>query len=333
MRLRKAVGSVILSLFVALAGPLSVVTHAVDTAQGVQISPALVELNAAKGKTYTVNLRVMNVTNGDLTYSTSVEDFAAADETGTPQITDNSNLPTTASIKTWVSVESSFTLGAHKEKNVDAIVTIPSNAEAGGHYGVVRFSGSTPNVESTGVGLTASAAVLFLIKVDGTIVEKASMASFFTANNDGNQSSFFENSPITFVTRVQNDGNIHIKPVGSVELRDMFGNILSTMPVNNDKSNVLPSSIRRFEAQYDNTWMIGPYTADLTLGYGTTGQAITNTITFWVIPYKIILVVLLVLATIMFILKRMLRVYNRRIIEKHKNENSTKNKNKTKNKV
>lgn len=320
--LKRVIGPVMLSLFMVLVGPLSVTVNATDSAQGIQISPALVELNAAKGKTYIVNLHVMNVTSGELTYSTSVEDFTADGETGAPKIVDNSNLPTTASIKTWVSVESGFTLGSHKERNIDAIVTVPSNAEAGGHYGVVRFSGGTPNVESTGVGLTASAGVLFLIKVEGNIVEKANLASFFTANNDGKQNSFFENGPINFVTRIKNDGNIHVKPSGNIEVRDMFGNVVTTIPVNNKLSNVLPNSIRRFdEAKLNKAWMIGQYTANLTMGYGTKGQAITNTISFWVIPYKIILAVLLVLATAIFIISRLIKVYNRRIIEKAKNEN------------
>ena len=326
-RLKGVIGSVVLSLFLAFFGPLSVVTHATDTdAQGVQISPTKVELNATRGKTYTINLKAMNVTGGDLAYNTLIEDFTSANETGTPKIVKDGNLPDTASIKTWVSIESGFTLGAHKEKNVDAIVTVPNNAEAGGHYGVVTFSGSTPNIDTTGVGVTASAGVLLLIKVDGNIVEQASSASFFTANNDGKQNSFFESSPINFAVRIQNTGNVHVKPIGSIGITDIFGNSVGTIAVNDSKSAVLPNSIRRFDNSYDSKWMFGLYTANLTLGYGTTGQAITGTITFWVIPYKLILGVLLVFVTIIYILSRLIKVYNRRIIAKSKNETSKKNK-------
>ena len=60
--------------------------------------------------------------------------------------------------------------------------------------------------------------VLFLIKVDGNITEKADLAESFTANPDGKQSFFFENSPITFVTRFNNTGNVHVKPSGKIEL-------------------------------------------------------------------------------------------------------------------
>ncbi len=275
-------------------------------------------------------MNVTNVTLTKLVYSTSVNDFKAKDETGTPQILLDSTLPPTASIVSWVSTDSQFTLDSHQSKKVTAQIMVPINAEAGGHYGVLRFSGHAPDLSGTGVGLSASAGALILIRVAGDITESANLASFYTANN-GNQTSFFETPPIDFVTRIKNDGNIHVKPTGQVAVTDMFGNLVTTVPVNASESNVLPNSIRRFDDTYNSNWMIGMYTANLTLSYGTHGKAITNTITFWVIPYKLLLVCLLVLATLVFIASRLIKVYNRHIIAKAKNhENSPKNKKTTK---
>ena len=286
-----------------------------NAAQGIEISPALVELNGAKGGSYVINLTVTNVTATDLLYTVSVNDFTAKDESGTPQILLDSTLPESASIKGWVSAPSEFLLKSRESRKVTVQVTIPTNAEPGGHYGVVRFSGQAPNVESTGVGLSASAGTLLLIRVDGEIIEQATLSSFFTSLND-KQSSFFETSPISFVTRIQNTGNIHIKPVGSIEIKNAFGSIVSTIPLNAERSNVLPDSIRRFNTQYNEGWMIGYYTANLTLGYGTTGQAMTATISFWVIPYRLILATLLIVVTVGYILYRLVKVYNKRIIAK-----------------
>jgi hypothetical protein len=337
MRLSKIIFGLIAatSVFgVFLTSPVNAQAANANAAQGIQISPTLVELNAAKGKTYNIALTVTNVTASDLVYTSSLNDFNAADETGSPHIILDSKLPATASIVTWVATVPKFTLTAHKSMVVNAQITIPDNAEPGGHYGVLRFSGAAPEVESTGVGLSASAGVLILIRVDGTITEKANLASFYTSpTQNGKQGSFFENGPIWFVTRIQNEGNIHVKPVGNIEVRDMFGGLVANLPVNKDKSNILPNSIRRFDdAKLDKPWMIGLYTVNLTLGYGTTGQAITNTISFWVIPYKLILAILFVLVTIVFILKQMIRVYNKRITEKIRNEIKNQNKNHPKDK-
>lgn len=294
-----------------------------NAAQGIEISPALVELNATKGNTYNIVLNVKNITASALVYTSSIDDFVAADESGSPKIILDSQLPKAVSIKTWTNMIPQFTLQPRQNEIITAQIIVPDDAEPGGHYGVLRFSGSAPIIQDSGVSLSTSAGVLVLIKVDGEITEKASLASFYSAQNN-KQSFFFENGPIDFVTRIQNEGNIHIKPVGSIELHDMFGGLVSTLPVNDDKSNVLPSSIRRFDLQYNKDWMFGRYTADLTLGYGTTGQAITSTISFWVIPYRIILVGLFVLVTIIFILIRLIKVYNKHIIEKSKNETKTK---------
>jgi len=320
----------VLGIFVlgfAIINTLPVSAQVANAAQGMQLSPPSVELNAARGNTYTIKINVLNPTASDLMYSSSVEDFGApADESGTPTPILDSKLPATASVRTWISAVPVFTLRGGKSIDITAQITIPNNAEPGGHYGILRFSGVAPQVEGTGVGLTASAGVLILIRVDGAITEKADLASFYTSpTQNGKQSSFFENAPVWFIVRVKNEGNIHVKPVGNIEIRDMFGGLVKNLPVNNDKSNVLPSSIRRFdEAQYNNPWMVGLYTANLTLGYGTNGQAITNTISFWVIPYKIILAALLIFATVIYILSRLIRVYNRHIIEKAKNENKNK---------
>lgn len=286
--------------------------------QGVEISPALVEINTEKGNTYNVSVKVTNVTTADLDYIVTVEDFNSKDETGSPQVLIDSNLPESASIKSWVSSIDDFSLKTKEKRTVDFKITVPDNAEPGGHYGVLRFSGTDPQISGSGVGLSASAGTLLLIRVAGEIEETANIESFFTASGES-RTAFFENSPIKFVTRIKNTGNIHVKPVGSIEIKNMFGNIVETLPVNDSKGNVLPDSIRKFETSFDK-YTIGYYKATLTIGYGTTGQALVATASFWVIPYKIILVAIAALATLIYIMKNLIKAYNRRIIAKSKNE-------------
>ena len=56
--------------------------------------------------------------------------------------------------------------------------------------------------------------------------------------------------------RFENKGNVHVKPVGQIEIRDIFGNKVETLAVNEEKGNVLPLSIRRFQATLDRSWML-----------------------------------------------------------------------------
>lgn len=334
MRLTKNIlGFAVITLFLGLFSSMSVSaeTSSANSAQGIEVSPASVELNASPGKTYNVTLHIRNVTSSSMVYTSAVQDFDSSGETGSPHITINDKLPATASVRTWVGMIPKFTIGAQQQQIVNAQITVPDNAEPGGHYGVLTFSGTAPQLDSTGVGLSASVGVLMLMRVDGAITEKADLASFYTANRDGKQSFFFESSPISFVTRIKNTGNIHIKPSMNIEVRDMFGGVVKTIKANESSANVLPDSIRRFDSKMDKPWMFGMYTANMSAGYGTNGQAITNSITFWVVPYKIVLAGLFVLSTIIYIFSRLLKAYNKRIIQKAKHEEASKNK-KTSNK-
>lgn len=316
----------VLSVVVFFGYDVSAQSVETDSSQGIKISPALYELNAEKGKTYEISVDVMNVTLGDLQYSTSIDDFGSSDESGSPKILIDSNLPESSSIKTWLSDIPDFVLKPRQSKKITVYIKIPDDAEPGGHYGVLRFSGTAPNLEGTGVGLSASAGVLILIRVDGAISETASIASFFAVSDNNSQSSFFESGPINFAIRLKNEGNIHIKPSGSIQIHDMFGSVAGEVLVNNvePRSNVLPDSIRRYDVEFSKEWLFGKYTADLSLGYGTKGQALTKTISFWVIPWKLIMVVLSVVVTIILVLKRLIKVYNRHIIQKSKDEEKNK---------
>ena len=296
--------------------PSSVFAQSDDAANGLEISPVLVELNTEPVGSYNVNIKVRNVTKSTLFFSTSVDDFGAKNESGEPNIVleeDGEPLPT--SIKSWVEPIPAFTLVPNEEYEVNATINVPEGAEPGGHYGVIRFSGHTSSDDNGNVGLVASAGTLILARVRGDAKESLDLASF-EATKNGRAGLIFESGPITFVSRFTNSGSVHLKPIGQIEIKDSFGGIVASLPVNDAKGNVLPSSTRRFETTLDESWMFGRYTADISIAYGTTGQAIVRTINFWVIPWKIVLAVVLFAGTLIYILKMVLQRYNSYIIKK-----------------
>lgn len=311
-------------LFIGLvAGLLLIPTSSVfaqtqDTNQGLEISPALINVSGDGGKAYTLDITVHNVTKYALDFSASVDDFGAKDETGQPSIIldPTDSLPT--SIKTWVQSIPSFRLQSNETKHINVSMLIPPGAEPGGHYGVIRFTGRSPDATGS-IGQVASAGTLVLVRVSGDIKETLELASL-DITKDGKNGTIFESGPLTFVSRFKNTGSVHVKPVGHIEIRDAFGHS-NVVPLNESEGNILPGSIRRFESPLNTTWMFGHYTADLSIAYGTTGQAIVRTISFWVIPYKLILLTLAVLLTLVYIIAKAIRRYNTYIItqsRKHK---------------
>ena len=80
--------------------------------------------------------------------------------------------------------------------------------------------------------------------------------------------------------------------------------------------SVLPQSIRRFDQSLEGKRLFGKYKATLALSYGDPQQKIEQSITFWVIPYKLIIIVLLILVALIFGIRFALSKYNKHIIKK-----------------
>ena len=137
----------------------------------------------------------------------------------------------------------------------------------------------------------------------------------FAASKDGTIGSVFDAAPLDFVVRLRNKGTVHEQPVGKIAVKDMFGNLIANVNVNLGQSNVLPGSVRRFEAPLDKAvigdrWLFGRYTADLTATYGANKDTTTAQISFWIIPYKLIGIIVLVLLLLFFIFRIAIKRYN-----------------------
>ncbi len=314
------------SVFAPVFSGLYTSVHA-EGAQAFSISPPLIELTADPGQTVKASIKFTNVSGDELLIKTQVNDFGAKNETGEPNIIFEDVENGAYSLRQWVASPTPFKIKAHESKTVDFPITVPQQAEPGGHYAVIRFTGASPELEESGVALTASIGTLVLLQVSGDIQENAAVAEFFSAkatpSGTAGAQSMFETGPIAFVERLQNTGNVHLKPTGTIEVSSMFGRSIATLRVNgdptdpnNDPKSILPNSIRRFEQTLDKKWMFGRYTATVKVSYGQSQKPLEQTISFWVIPYKLILVVLAAGAAIFFGLRYGIKRYNAYIISK-----------------
>lgn len=304
--------ALLLVAFATIIAPVSAM--AATGPVGLQVSPAIIEINAERGKSYDIKIKVTNSTTADQEYYATINDFKAKDETGNPEFITDEKAPSSASIVKWIQPLGSFKLNPNQTKEIVAKMVVPNDAEPGGHYGIIRFGNQPPSAVQSGATLTASAGPLVLVRVDGEIKESLTVADFYT-QRAGKKATSFEYGPVDFVQRLTNNGNVHVKPTGNLVITNMFGSQVTTLPVNGNNGNVLPNSTRRFEQRLDTKWLFGRYTAKMSLSYGTSGGSISGATTFWVIPYKLIIAILLTLILLIIIVRKMVARYKKKIIE------------------
>jgi hypothetical protein len=246
-------------------------------------------------------------------------DFTAAGEDGTPKIilnNEDNNNP--YSMKAWVVAPVSLNLVPKEVKTMDITINVPKDASPGGHYGIIRFTATPPSLKSSGVSLSTSLGALMLVTVSGPVSEKLSIAEF-SVNHNGKTGDVFQSGPLNFVQRIKNEGNVHEQPTGRVAITDMFGRKVANVNMNLPPRNILPVSTRKFQEPLDKAVigkrkLFGRYSATLTVTYGKNKQTVSSSLVFWVIPYRVVAVVIALLVAGFFALRYGIRRYNRFII-------------------
>lgn len=308
------------------ANPVAAQTPQTPNAgQALEIAPPVITLSANPGQTINTQISLRDVSTSKLIVTGQVNDFVAGGEDGTPKILlnndESANNP--YSLKSWINPLPQLLLEPRQIKNLPVTIKVPKTASPGGYYAVVRFTATPPELNSTGVSLSASLGALILVRVNGDVAEKMEIAEF-TVNKNGKAGSLFQSTPLEFVERIKNAGNIHDTPTGQVSITDMFGKKIATVNVNLPPRNILPQSIRKFTQPLDssvigNKILFGKYTAELSVVYGANKEVVKSSLTFWVIPYTLIGAGIAALVIGFFALRFLIRRYNSHIIGKSQN--------------
>lgn len=302
----------------------AITTAANSSGQALEIGPPVINLSGDPGTTVKTTISLRDISPTSLLVNGQINDFVAGGEDGTPKIIlDDTVSP--YSFKSWVLPLTPLTLKPKEIKTLNLTINIPASASPGGYYGVARFTGTPPDLNGTGVSLAASLGSLILLTVNGQAKENLSIDEF-SAAHDSKTGTLFEAAPVDFTIRLKNSGNIQEEPTGLVTVKDMFGNVVATLGVNQPVRDILPDSIRKFDTPLDssnigNKILFGLYHADLSLTYGANKQTITSSITFWVIPYTLIAIIIGSLIIAFIVLRILIRRYNRYILAQAKKNN------------
>ncbi len=289
--------------------------------QALEIAPPLISLNADPGQTVTAMINLRDVSSGNLVVTGKINDFLPSDtEGGVPKVVLDEDETSPYSLKSWVSPLEQLNLKSKQLKSLPIVIKVPTDASPGGYYGVVRFTSEAPDLEDTGVSLSASLGTLIFLRVNGEAKENLVIKSFYISKNGG-KGTLFESAPLQFNETFENTGNLFEQPVGQITITDMFNKKVATVNVNLEQKYVLSSSKRDFNQTLDsatigNMIMFGKYRADLRVNYSDSGKVLNQSITFWVIPYTLIALAIIAIVGGFFALRYAIVRYNQYIVSR-----------------
>jgi len=184
-------------------------------------------------------------------------------------------------------------------------IKIPANMEPGGLYGSVLASAYPPQETQEreagkavgGAHIITRLGTLFFVRIKGDVKTSGFLKSFTTKL----KKTFFESGPITFDLLFENDGNVHLTPYGIIEIQNAFGNKTGEIQV--DPWFAMPDSVRLREVSWDKDFLVGRYTAYAKINRGYKDIIDEASYSFWVIPWKIILIVFVGLFLIIYFIR------------------------------
>lgn len=308
------------SMVIGSFAPVSAATNPAEVGQALEIAPPVINLRGNPGETVRGTISLRDVSPTRLIVSNEINDFTAQGEEGIPKLLLEEGETSPYSMKSWFRPVGQLELKPKEIQGLPFTIDIPKDAAPGGYYAVVRFSATAPDIDTTGVSLSASVGALIFMRVNGDAYEKLSIAGFNAVSKNNEPKTVLEGTPITFAVRIKNEGNVHEQPAGRIMITDMFGKTVAGLNVNLPPRNVLPGSIRRFETHLDKTvigkkMLFGMYRATVTIT-DAKGQTSTDKITFWVIPWKLMLIGAFALILGFLFLRRAIRNYNQTIIRR-----------------
>lgn len=280
----------------------------------IQVSPSPLVVTLAPGKTQSSTLTVRNFSTHPETLYPKLNGFTIDSASKNVRLLDESP----AYIKDWVTFNSpSITVPAGGSKNIDVIFNTPGNV--GFSYSVAvtlsRKQGSTP-IQSDGVRLEGAIAVFCLINIDRPDAKRQFFIDSFSSDKPR-----YQFLPANFSLKIRNSGNIIDAPKGTLFIQRSYDSPqpIAAIQLNTSSNYILPDTARTFDASWGNgfpayttdtngkrhlTWdwqrlsdlRFGRYVAKAVIVYndGRRDIPLISSYTFWVIPWALIAVLLLI---------------------------------------
>lgn len=280
-------------------------------AQGInlEVSPAKVNIVLEAGTTVTQKFRVGNFSNAKKNLYLYTEDFVVLDDAGTPSFLETKDPDNERfSLTNWIELDSdTIELESNEVKEVEVKIKIPEDATPGGHYAAFFVQSEKPDpTGNSSIGSIGRVASLILGTVPGDVDENISVVKFFA-----NKGVYFNDNPRVEITaQLANSGTVHAIPTGAAFLSGAYSYKPKSLLFNQRQGAILPNAPDRTITESlviekkGFVPPIGKMDVNLLMKYGSNNNELNAYTSFWLLPIKFIIVVLLGLVALLFVLWR-----------------------------
>ncbi len=290
------------------------VSHAQwSNSAGVEVTPATIERRVAPGESFTEQLTFVNLGEEEREFYLYKRNIKGVEGEGSPIFADEGTVPTGFELTEWLSVkeEPIVIAGNGGIFTYDLVVTVPQDATPGSHFGGVFISAEPPRLREIGAGVGFQVASILSFRVDGEVIDDVRVRSFST------DKLFYGSKKVKFIAKIENQGNILVRPHGPMSIESMLGGESKVVSVNEVRHGVFPRTVRDFEFEWDEEGVgFGRYQGVLALSYdGDGGQrTIDASVVFWVFPTKVMVPLLITLIVLIGGFYIFTRLYIRRVM-------------------
>ncbi|MFZ2555692.1 MAG: DUF916 domain-containing protein [Minisyncoccia bacterium] len=256
--------------------------------EGIQIRPAIIEDKVDPGQIYRFTIKVTNIADNERTFNLLARDITGLDDRGVP-IFSEEGVATTYELSSWVKLpQDSILLKAGQSADIPFSILVPTDATPGAHFGGVFFEVRPDQLQTTGAAVGSRVGTIINLRIAGDVTEEMRLREFST------EEFIYDAPPVTFSARVDNLGNVLLRPHGLVEITDMFGKKVGNIEVNKSAAAVFPGGDREYKVVWEQDGLVfGRYQALLSFVYGEDGRkTIVRATSFWVLPLKPTLITL-----------------------------------------
>ncbi len=315
---------ILISSFILLFGIVFLVFA--QNRMGITISPFLIEKTVRPGQNFKKIITITNNSDREQTFFIQLKDFQV--KRGTNEVVFLPPGSEKTSLFYWLEVPTQeIKILPGQSKKVVFNFRVPEGVTAGSYYGAIIFSSQIPNLsfpeieeeKTVRMGAVHQLSVFAFFRFLEGAIEKATIKEFKTEKN------YYYITPlkIRFLTRIENLGNVYLKPSGLIKIQNIFTKEVAFLPFNSENFLILPATDRLFENVWQTKLALGRYTATLYLTFGTLldeggmgVKTISAKTSFWVFPWKVIVVIVLILVFFVFLFyptrKRVLVIFKKR---------------------